>query len=625
MNVLFEEQGDFKLGTVLADNDASLQVETASGKRAKLKSSNVLLRFADTGVAGVMSAAQAVADDIDVDFLWQCCGAEEFGFEALALEYFGRKPTTVEATGILLRLHAAPMYFYRHGKGRFKAAPEETLKAALAALERKRKQAEQQQRYVDSLLAGSLPPEFDSSRARLLYKPDRNTIEAKALEAARETLKLSSAKLFQRCGALPDVERYHRDRFLFDYFPDGEGFPDAPSPAPPSELPQAEAPAYSIDDASTTEIDDAFSIVDRGNGITRVGVHIAAPALGIALDSPLDRIARRRLSTVYMPGDKITMLPPSAIASYTLIAGKRVPSLSFYFELSRDFEILTTESRLESVWIEENLRHDTLDPVFNEGAVLSGRVEHAIGRELLLLHTMAERFERARGKADATRVERAEYNFRVDGGRIEITERQRGSPIDKVVSELMILVNSHWARMLDEHQYAGVFRSQQDGRVKLAGVAAPHQGLGVSHYIWASSPLRRYVDLINQRQLIALIRGEPAPYARNDEALFAAMRDFELAYEAYGEFQRQMERYWCLRFIEQENARVLSARVIRDALVRFERLPLVAKVASVPDLAPGSRVELSVTGLDLIDLNLECEFRERLAAQALTAVARTPQ
>jgi exoribonuclease-2 len=614
MNVLFEEQGDFKLGTVLADNDTSLQVETASGKRVKLKSSTVLLRFADPGVAGLMAAAQVIADDIDVDFLWQCCGADEFGFESLALEYFGRKPSIAEATGILLRLHSAPMYFYRRGKGRFKAAPEETLKAALAAVERKRRLAEQQQHYVDTLLTGVLPPQFEPLRARLLYKPDRNTVEAKAMDAACDALKLSSAKLFQRCGALPDVERYHLDRFLFEYFPDGEGFPDMPVTQLANDLPHATAPAYSIDDASTTEIDDAFSVVDLGGGLTRIGVHIAAPALGIPINSDLDRIARRRLSTVYMPGGKITMLPPAAIESYTLVAGRRVPSVSFYFDLSHDFEVLATESRVESVWIEENLRHDTLDPVFNDDTVAAGRVEHAIGGELLRLYAMAERFEQARGKADGSREQRAEYNFRVDNGRIEITERQRGSPIDKVVSELMILVNSRWGRMLDEHQWAGVFRSQQDGRVKLASVAAPHQGLGVTHYIWASSPLRRYVDLINQRQLIALIRGEAPPYARNDDALFAAMRDFELAYEAYGEFQRQMERYWCLRWIEQESARVLSGRVIRDTLIRLERLPLVLRVPSVPDLAPGSRVELTVTGVDLIDLELACQFRERLAA-----------
>src|SRR5690606_4946856 len=132
-----------------------------------------------------------------------------------------------------------------------------------------------------------------------------------------------------------------------------------------------------------------------------------------------------------------------------------------------------------------------------------------------------------------------------------------------------ILVNSHWGRLLDEHRWPGVFRSQQDGRVRMSTTPAPHQGLGVSHYVWASSPLRRYVDLINQRQLIALVRGEAPVYAPNSEELFAAVRDFEVTYEIYADFQRQMERYWCLRWILQEAVETLTARVIRDSLVRL--------------------------------------------------------
>jgi exoribonuclease-2 len=614
MNVLFEEQGDFKLGTVLADNDTSLQVETASGKRAKVKSSNVLLRFDQAAVSGFMAQAQALAEQIDLDFLWQCCGEDEFDFQTLARDYHGRAPTAVEAASLLLKLHAAPMYFYRRGKGRFKAAPEESLRAALAAVERKQRQAELQQRYVEQLCAGELPPEFEPLRERLLYKPDRNSIEAKALEAACEALKLTPAKLFERCGALPSSAQYHLGRFLFEHFPQGTGFGDLPLPELPADLPAAAVPAYSIDDAATTEIDDAFSVVLRDDGGMRLGIHIAAPALGIDLDSALDRAARQRLSTVYMPGGKITMLPQGAIERYTLAAGRSLPALSFYADVSPQLEIEHTESRVESVYIADNLRHDLLDTVFNDEAVRAGRVEHPIGAELLALYRLAERLESGRGKADAGREARAEYSFHVDGERIEIVERKRGAPIDKLVSELMILVNTRWAQLLEARQWMGIFRSQREGRVKLGTVAAPHQGLGVGQYVWASSPLRRYVDLVNQRQLIALIRGEEAPYPRNSEALYSALRDFELTYDIYADFQRHMERYWCLRWILQERVGALSARVLRENLVRMERLPLVLRVPSLPELPGGSRVELAVAGVDLLEVSLDCEFRERLAA-----------
>lgn len=622
MNVLFEEQGDFKVGTVLSDNGTSVQVETASGKRAKVKAAAVLLRFETSALVGFLAEAQALAAAIELDFVWQCCGPDEFGFEALAEDYFGQRPSALQAAALLLKLHSAPMYFYRRGKGRYKAAPEDALNAALAAIERKQRQTELQQRYVEELLGGRLPAEFEPVRARLLYRPDRNALEAKALEAACAVLKTTPAKLFERCGALPSSARYHADRFLFEHFPEGTGFPALEPPPLPVDLPQAPAPAYSIDDAATTEIDDAFSLIERADGSMRVGVHIAAPALGIPIDSELDRIARRRLSTVYMPGDKITMLPPQAIERYTLAAGTAVPALSFYADVSPALDLIATESRLEMVWIEANLRLDMLERVFNDDAVRARRVEHAFGAQLLRLHDWAQRLEAGRGKPDAAREARAEYDFRVDGEHIEIAQRKRGLPIDRVVSELMILVNSRWARLLDEHDWPGVFRSQQEGRVKMASAAAPHQGLGVAHYVWASSPLRRYVDLMNQRQLIALIRGEAPVYGRNSEALFAAIRDFELTYEIYADFQRQMERYWCLRWIVQEQARMLNAQVIRDTLVRLERLPLVLRVPSVPDLAPGTRVELEIGAVDLIELAVTCEFRRRPApADAAPAVA----
>ena len=109
MNVFYEEEGTFKVGAILADNDSSLQVEAAHGKRSKVKAANVLLRFGEPALGAFVDAAQRTADDIDVDFLWQCCGSDEFSFEALGKEYFGHAPNAVESAGLLYKLHGAPM------------------------------------------------------------------------------------------------------------------------------------------------------------------------------------------------------------------------------------------------------------------------------------------------------------------------------------------------------------------------------------------------------------------------------------------------------------------------------------------------------------------------------------
>ena len=149
MNILYEEEGSFKVGSVMADNTTSFQIESVSGKRSKVKASNVLLRFTEPGMDSFIPQAEVLAADIDTQFLWECCPLDEFGFEQIATEYFGHAPSALEATAALLCLHGAPIYFHRKGKGRFRAAPPEVLKAALAGAERKRKLLELQAKLTE--------------------------------------------------------------------------------------------------------------------------------------------------------------------------------------------------------------------------------------------------------------------------------------------------------------------------------------------------------------------------------------------------------------------------------------------------------------------------------------------
>jgi exoribonuclease-2 len=620
-NVFYEEEGSFKVGAVLADHDTSLQVEAPHGKRSKIKASAVLLRFDGAGLTHFMDEAHKLAEGMDADFLWQCCGQEEFAFDKLAREYFGREPTPAESAGLLFKLHGAPMYFYKKGRGRYKAAPAEALKAALASVERKRREAERRAEYVAQLAEGRLPPEFAPLAAKLLYGPDKQSVEWKALEDACEKLKTTPAKLFERCGALPSSHDYHLNRFLFEHFPRGAAFPDLGAPAVPHDLPLAEVEAFSIDDVTTTEVDDALSVTALPGGNLRIGIHIAAPALGVTPGSALDVAARERLSTVYFPGSKITMLPAAAIEAYSLAEGRQCPALSRYVEVAPDLSIVAHVTRIERVPVTHNLRHYALEQAFNEETLAAGRVDHSHADALTNLWRFARALETARRGGEAEYEARPEYNFYVENDRVRIVQRLRGTPVDKIVSELMIHVNGAWGRELAAGGLAAIYRVQEGGKVRMSTVPAAHEGLGVASYAWASSPLRRYVDLVNQRQLIALARGEAPPYRGSDERLLAAMRDFESAHEAYGDFQRQMERYWCLRWLIQENAGTAAATVIRESLVRFDELPLTLRVPSLPPLDPGSRVELAVTGIDLLELTLHCEFRRRIAPETLAAGA----
>jgi exoribonuclease-2 len=611
MHVIFEEDGHFKAGSILSETDATAQVESATGKRSKIKSANLLLRFAAPAPSEVMAEAETLAADLDADFLWEAAGTDEFGFEQLTQEYYGHTPRPAESVALLLKLHGSPIYFHKKGKGRYRPAPADTLAAAKAGLEKKRLAAERQAKLAEELTAFRLPEEYASLIPRILIAPDKNTLEYKALEDAAAVTGLTPLRLIERCGAIPSTLEFHLASFQLEYFPRGTGFADVTEPSDPPELPRSTVRAFSMDDEATTEIDDALSVQWLDDGTIRVGIHIAAPALGIPPGSELDRVARERLSTVYFPGNKITMLPDALIHHYTLGETHDCPALSLYVDVAPDLRVLGTETKLEMVHIADNLRHELLEVEFNADTLRNPDVaDYPYRRELEWLHDFAAVLEAGRGKADT--VDRVDYNFKVDGERISIVPRKRGSPIDKVVSEFMIFANAHWGGWLAENRIPGIYRAQSGGKTRMTTSPDPHVGLGVDQYAWSSSPLRRYVDLVNQRQLISLVRQTDPAYPPRSEQLFSVVREFELAYDAYNDFQRRLERYWMLRWLIQENISEVTASVIREDLVRFDSLPMVTRAPSVAGVAPGSKVRLAISSIDLLDITFHAELLETL-------------
>jgi exoribonuclease-2 len=237
------------------------------------------------------------------------------------------------------------------------------------------------------------------------------------------------------------------------------------------------------------------------------------------------------------------------------------------------------------------------------------------------LWALASHLGAARDRPEAPRVD---YTFAVDWtregagerGYVTIVPRSRGNPLDKLVAELMIHVNATWGRRVADARIPGLYRVQTSGKVKMSTRPGEHQGLGLSHYLWASSPLRRYSDLVNQRQLIATVQGTRAPYPENDPELFAALADFEATYSQYAEMQDRMEHYWCLRWLLQEGVDQCTASVIRENLVRFERLPIVMRLPDMPNQEPQVRVRVAIGRIDLLAPSLEARFAGRIEQTA---------
>ena len=601
MNIFYEESGQFKVAAIVQKNDATYQVDTQHGKRTKVKANNVFAEF-DGDMAAFLENAQAQAADIDTDLLWEVCGEEEFSAEAIAEEYYGHAPTKTELAATLIALYAAPMYFYKKAKGVFKAAPEETLKQALAAIERKKQQDAQIDAWAEALKRGEMPSEIAADLKTILHAPDKQSLTYKAFTKAADELKTSAYELAKKTGGITSIPQYLQDGFEIKYFPKGTGFPDLPLPEMP-DLPKADVTAFSIDDESTTEVDDALSLTDLGNGTKRVGIHIAAPSLAVKPGDKMEKNIMERLSTVYFPGGKITMLPENWIAAFSLDAGAYRPAVSIYFDVDSEFNVGAPTCKIEAVNIAENLRIQTIEPHFNAETGLdeAGEMMFAHHQDLIWFHQFAVALQKARGKYEPDRAPQYDYSIELDEeGKVSVVRRERGSPIDMLVSEMMILANSTWAQMLHDNDLPGLFRVQPAGKVRMSTKSEPHIGMGVQHYGWFTSPLRRAADYINQKQLLSLIDDTAEPlFQQSDAELFAALRDFDTAYTAYADFQRQMEAYWSLVYLQQQGTSELTATILKEDLVRIEGLPLVTRATGIPfDALPKTQVLLKITELD---------------------------
>ncbi|WP_288011609.1 RNB domain-containing ribonuclease, partial [Diaphorobacter sp.] len=661
-------------GRILSEAESSAQIELDSGKRVKVKAANILLKFDKPAPAELLAQAREIAAGVELPLAWEFAPEEEFGFAELARDYFSAQAPVTEQAGMLVALFEAPHYFRRAGKGRFRKASAEVLQQALAAIEKKKQIQAQIDAWAAELVAGTCPQPVREQLYKILFRPDKNAPEYKAVVEASRSAQKAPLDLLQAAGAIDSSYQFHWKRFLFDNFPKGTGFPQLAAPQPPADLPLADVQAYSIDDSATTEIDDALSVQGLGTGTVTLGIHIAAPGLAIQPGGDLDKLGRTRLSTVYMPGYKITMLPDEVVQIYTLDEGRANPAVSLYVTIDEaTLAITATETRLERVPVTVNLRHDQLDHIVTEEWLQDASIQTEntpqalldLREQLSFLHRLAKQLkaqrEVVRGKPET--FNRPDYTFRLSAARppeganapaggsagseaasvgahkprndgaepdgseqVHIGTRKRGAPLDLIVAEAAIVANSTWGNMLAEHGVPGIYRSQASlapgVKVRMSTKALPHAGIGVKSYAWATSPLRRYVDLVNQWQIIACARhgktaALAAPFKPKDAELFSIISSFDAAYSAYNGYQAGMERFWTLKYLQQNQITELDATVFKEGpngsfLVRADTLPLVLPVLGAQQLPRGARVRVKLGEIDEITLDVAGTLVARL-------------
>lgn len=622
MYVFYDEGNAFKTGSIISETDNNLHVVSEHGKHIKIKQANCLLKFDIPDPSTLIKEAINLSKEIDTKFLWECSPDNNFRAIDLATEYFGHNPTNIEYVSVLILLHNSPIYFYKKGTGQYTSAMPSAISSALINIEKK-KLIEQEQEYLkNQLITGFLPKVIHENAELLITNPDKKSIQWKALNAACIELQKSPEQLLLSLNTWPNSLVLLKKRFISMNFPNGLSFPEFDNIKIIKNLALSNNEIYSVDDKNTTEIDDGLSVKELADGAIEVGIHISAPGLGIEPGSTYDRNARFRASTVYMPSEKIQMQPDEIIEKFSLDKGKEVPALSLYVIFDIDCTIIESRSCIELVKVKDNLRINHLEEEYTESNL------NDLEKDIICSHWIRPLWKIAQKLNAARQINRGfpennsyiDFSFYLDGNTndpnsiVNIEKRRRDSPINLVISEFMILANNLWGGLLKKYNVPGIYRSQHPmSRVKVGTVPLPHSGIGVPQYIWSTSPLRRYIDLVNQWQLISIIENEIAaplfsPFRSRGNELISIIQEFEIRYSAISSFQNEIENYWSIKWLTQNGIKRTAACVIKDSLIKLIEVPIFVNISDMPKTPKGTIIEVEITDIDELNCKLTCKY-----------------
>ena len=326
-----------------------------------------------------------------------------------------------------------------------------------------------------------------------------------------------------------------------------------------------------IDSQSTQDFDDALSLVAHDTHY-ELGIHIADVGEVLEKGDLVDQEARFRASSIYMPDNKISMLPTTlAEGCCSLKAGQIRPVITTLVKLSPLFDIMETD--VFPSWVKVRHQYSYFD--VNTMAATDPTIQTLVDA--------ARSFRRRRLDDDAVQITLPEINLWVNGdGHISVSQTNRESPARMLVAELMIMTNWITARFLNQHQMPAVFRSQSGpkerlfkgdqgsvfqnwmqrkllSRFVLGTEPEPHSGLGLDMYVTATSPIRKYYDLVTQRQVRAAL-GLEAPYGLNE--IEAIIRTVQESMERVGRVQFNRHRYWLLKHLQSRQGKTEEAIVL---------------------------------------------------------------
>ena len=653
-----------KGGTIVARylepgrREGKILVSAGPKRTAEIPKDRVILATgsvasSDDEFAGFQHQAQTLAAEVDLAETWEVVREETgvLGLQDLAELFWGPSHSPAQLAAILLYLDREPLYFTAD-QGGFQARSQEAVEERQARRKREEENARDIASLIEHLSQGTLPQEPTRHQSMLVEhlrgyavhgdNYTRSTVARGLLESVdsgtRDYQRLSFDLLVATGVFSPDepleLEREEiPQEFPEDALVEASTIDQAPLLAEPGRRDLTQLASLTIDDAGTQDRDDALSLeVEHTGGevaVYRVGIHIADAGALIPHGGAIDIEADRRMATLYTPDRKVPMLPAEiSDRSGSLVSGEPRVALSLLVQISESGEVLDWEVTPSSVLSDVSITYEEADAVIADEA-------ESLHETLAQMDRLASALRQRREKAGALVLERPEMMIKLTpSGEVAVTVIRRATPARQLVAEMMILCNTLLAEFCQRESLPAAYRVQatpdlsdidvdaDDGplhqyriirRLQPADIdiiPAAHGGLGVPAYIQATSPLRRYPDLIMQRQISSFLRSGSPLYSEQEVASVAQRAEVQL--RELRRLEEDRKRYWFLKFLQQTvrgtvatedsdlfQSVVLDNRPRRPALLELTEYPFKFRAGLPEQCSPGDTVTLRLRGVDL--------------------------
>ncbi|MBE3602534.1 RNB domain-containing ribonuclease [bacterium] len=633
----FLDDGRMRPALVLRETDRQVAVVEAGRRERTLSRALVLNAYPDrtvnrgnlaAEVARLEAERTALAVEIDLGLLWEIVQEQNRSFTAEELSelFFGRR-APVDVSVMIEALLNDRLYFVRRHM-EFLPRPAEQVERLRVQQDKTRLRSEANRRtrsLLEGILAGRIAPAVEEAAPLVaelkafLENPFTRSkdLEAMLAAAAPELLPGEAAfEILERLGSAMDGPRYVIIGGIRTKFP-SRALAEAAAAAPPARPQSDDSSAVTIDDDDTVEIDDALSCEPLADDGLRVRVHIALVADFVARGGAVDREAAARATTIYLPEATIRMLPDAiACESASLIAGVERHVLTTDLRLSAAGDLVGYAIYPSQLKVSQRLSYERAD------AWIAAESAHPEALKVRRLYEMAQRLRERRRAAGAVIVSRREPKVKVAAdGSIEISVIDNASASRMLVAEFMVLSNHVLARHAANNRIPIIYRVQPSGggdlatlRPRLSIYPEYHAGIGLDCYAQISSPIRRYMDLVLQRQIVAALTDGKAKLPYEADELLTVIANAEASEAASKDLERRAKRYWTLRFLERECLGApLQAIVTRDgASAELFDYAVRGTLHGAPNISSQARILAQIGNIDPVRGVLSLEYLSTL-------------